>query len=103
MSRKYSSTWKTKSLTIDFAQKQWRQDFGEFIRTKLFWDGTTRITRAKIIDEGNNLEKIKKFEVYNAYGNSVTVKFKNQNEVLYADRQELLNEYLEKRGVKWNI
>ena len=78
MGKAYNSKWKVTPLTVNFNQKQWRQDFGAFIRSKLFWDGTTLVTRSKAKSKGPNLitKGIRTFEVYNAYGGSVISKRK---------------------------
>lgn len=98
----YNSNWNAKKLSVNFNQKQWRQDFGAFIRTKLFWDGTTRVSRAKAISKGPNLvsKGVKQFEVYNRYGGSVKVQYQNENEILYTTHEDLVKEYSEERGLK---
>lgn len=61
MGKAYNSKWKVTPLTVNFNQKQWRQDFGAFIRSKLFWDGTTLVTRSKAKSKGPNLITICKY------------------------------------------
>lgn len=99
MAKTYNSRWETKPLIVNFNQKQWRQDFGAFIRKKLFWDSTTMVTRSKAKTKGVNLitKGIKAFEVYNGYGGSVKVEYQNENEILYTTNPDLVNKYLEER------
>lgn len=98
----YNSNWNVKRLSVNFNQKQWRQDFGAFIRSKLFWDGTTRVSRAKAPSKGpNSITKgIKQFEVYNRYGGNVSIQFQNENEVLSTTHEDLVKEYFKERGLK---
>lgn len=100
MARNYNFNWATKPLTLNFNLKQWRQDIGDFIRRKKFWDGTTRITRSKVIQSDvNSISKgIKQFKIYNAYGGEVIIQYQNYNEILYTNELELVNEYLKFRG-----
>ena len=101
MAKTYNSNWKTQRLEINFNQKQWRQDFGAFIREKLFWDGKTRVSRSRAKTKGPNLitKGIKTFEIYNSYS-SVIVEYQNNNEVLYTTHEELVKEYFKERGLK---
>lgn len=102
MSKIYNSNWDVKPLLINFNQKQWRQDLGAYIRNKLFWDGTTRVSRAKSLTKGPNIitKGIKSFEIYNAYGGSVKVEFQNNNEILHTTHEALVKQYFEERGLK---
>lgn len=72
-----------------------------FIRSKLFWDGTTLVTRSKAKSKGPNLitKGIRTFEVYNAYGGSVKVEYQNENEVLYTTHEDLIKQYFEERNI----
>ncbi len=99
--KKYNHNWETKPLTLNFNLKQWRQDLGYFIRAKKFWDGTTRITRSKAVGSSSNrFEKgVKQFEIYNAFGGNVIVKYQNCNEILYTNEPELVKNYKEFRGI----
>lgn len=101
MGKVYNSKWKVTPLTVNFNQKQWRQDFGAFIRSKLFWDGTTLVTRSKAKSKGPNLitKGIRTFEVYNAYGGSVIVEYQNENEVLYTTHEDLIKQCFEERNI----
>lgn len=94
-----SNTWKTEKLVINFNQKQWRQDFGEFIRQKKFWDGTTRVSKSKSIpkDSSNITKGIKQFSIYNAYGGEVIIQYQNLYEVLYTNESDLVKSYFEER------
>lgn len=100
MARSYYSTWQVKSLAVNFNLKQWRQDIGEFIRSKKFWDGTTRVTRARTIPNNSDIvaKGVKQFKVYNAYGGEVIIQFQNNSELLYTNEIDLVNDYLKKRG-----
>lgn len=102
MSKTYKSTWNVKPLIINFNYKMWRQDFGAYVRSKLFWDGTTRVSRARIKNKKNNYvtKGIKTFEVYNSYGGNVTVDFQNNNQIVYTTHEDLAKEYFKERGVK---
>ncbi len=101
MAKVYSNKWPTKMLEINFNQKQWRQDFGAFVRSKLFWDGRTMVTKSRAIDSKNLVSKgIKYFEVYNCYGASIEVQYQNCNEIVHTNNPELLDEYLKMRGAK---
>lgn len=103
MPKVYNSTWKVKPLSINFNHKIWRQDLGAYVRSKLFWDGTTRVSRARTINKSTNLlitKGIKSFEIYNAYGGSVKVEFQNNNEVLHTTHEDLIKNYFLERGLK---
>lgn len=102
MAKAYNHKWTTKMLTVNFNQKQWRQDFGAFVRNKLFWDGTTMVTRSRGTNNGNKFitKGIRAFEVYNGYGGSVYVEYQNENEIITTSHEELLKEYLEGRLLK---
>ena len=80
MARDYRNNWTTKFLTINFNHKQWRQDFGYFVRKKEFWVGTTMVTRARILPKDKNKlvkDSVKQFKVYDPYGREVIVQFEN--------------------------
>ena len=93
------NTWGAEKLTVNFSQKQWRQDFAEYVRRKKFWDGTTRVTKARLIpNTTDQVEKgIKEFTVYNAFGGEVVIQFQNLYEVLYTNEFDLVKSYLEER------
>lgn len=99
MPRKYSSTYVTKKLEINFNLKMWRQDIGEFIRRKKFWDGTTRVSKAKRISNDKVTKGIKSFKVYNGHGGEIEIQFKNMNRILNSNEDGLINEYLSSRGL----
>ena len=102
MSKTYNTKWLVAPLTVNFNQKQWRQDLGAFIRSKLFWDGTTLVTRSKAKSKGPNLitKGIRTFEIYNAtYGRSVIVEYQNENEILYTTHEDLIKRYFEERNI----
>lgn len=98
--RTYHNIWDAKKLTINFNHKQWRQDFASFVRSKKFWN-FVRVSRAKIIEKATDLiPAIKEFEVFDKYGGSFTVRYKNECEIISSTDDNLMNEYLEKRGLK---
>ena len=103
MAKAYNTNWSVKELTINFNQKQWRQDFGAYVRDKLYWYGIVRVSRAKA-DKGPDLySKIKgakTFEVYNDVGGAVVVHFQNNNEIIGSTHEELLQQYFQERGLK---
>lgn len=101
MARTYYSNHGVKRLDVNFNLKMWRQDIGDFIRRKKFWDGTTRVTKARAIPKGPNIvsKGVKSFSIYNAYGGSVDIQFQNTNELLYTNEPELVKEYLASRGI----
>lgn len=70
MSRAYYQNHKAKRLEVNFNQKQWRQDFADFVKNRLSWVSDTVVTRAKTITKGVNLyhKGIKYFEIQNSYG-----------------------------------
>lgn len=101
MSKAYNSRWSVKQLNVNFNQKQWRQDFGAYVKNKLFWRGLVLVTRSKAKSKTSNLKSTKgskTFEVYNGYGGSVIVTYQKENEVLYTSHDELIEEYFEKRN-----
>ena len=103
MRKANNSKWKVTPLTVNIKQKQWRQDFRAFIRNKLFWDGTTLVTRSKAKSKEHNLatKGIKTFEVYNAYGGSVKVEYQKENEILYTSHEELLKQYFAEKNINF--
>lgn len=104
MAKAYNSNWSVKPLSVNFNQKQWRQDFGAYVRDHLYWDAKVRVSRSRGIGKGPNLytKGVKQFEVYNGVGGEVSVQYQNNNEVLYTTHEELLNKYFEERGFKQN-
>lgn len=96
MSRK--STWQVEKINVNFNQKQWRQDLGEFIKSKKFWDGTTRVTRSKSVSKDS--AGCKRFSVYNAYGGEVVIQYQNLYEILYSNELDLVKSYLDKRHIE---
>lgn len=94
MPKVYNKNWNIKALSINFNQKQWRQDFGAFVKEQLSWLDNTYVTRAQ-----NDIDKSSKyFEVFNVNGDKVCVYFKNQKDVISSTHVELVNKYLEKRA-----
>lgn len=101
MARVYHASYNVKHLDVNFNLKMWRQDLGDFIRKNKFWDGSTRVTKAKSIPKGPNIisKGVKTFSIYNAYGGSVDIQFQNMNELLYTNEPNLVKEYLISRGI----
>lgn len=104
MGKIYNSKWPVKKLIVNFNEKQWRQDFGEFVRQKLYWSGRTMVTRSRA--KGKNVsifsKGVKSFEVHNGYGENVIVEYQNQNQVLHTNREDLVNQYFKERGFDLN-
>ena len=102
MAKVYNSAWSVKPLAVNFNRKEWRQDLGAYVRRKLFWDGTTRVSRSRRKTKDSNLvtKGIKTFEIYNNYGGCVRVDYQNNNEVLYTTHEEIIEKYFEERGLK---
>ncbi len=98
MARTYRNIWDAKKLTVNFNHKQWRQDFASFIRSKKYWN-FVRCSRSKIIEKATDINPaIKEFEVFDKYGGSFTITYKNECEIISSTDNNLVNEYLEKRG-----
>ena len=98
MNRKYRNVWEAKKMIINFNFKEWRQDFASYVQENKYWR-EVGVTRARALD-GNFYNKgIKKFEVFNRYGGSVKVSFKNENEIIGSNEQELIKRYLDERRV----
>ena len=93
MAKKYNSSWYSKEMIVDFNQKQWRQDLAAFIRNKLFWD-LAKVTRSKSISNRAVDKGIKKFDVYDGYGNSVSITYEMKNQILNSTNLEVVLEYL---------
>lgn len=83
-------------MKINFNQKQWRQDLASFIHDKLFWPAT-RVTKARIISGGRTSNEIREFQVYNSNGINVTIRYKHQNNILYASDKEVIEKYFDSR------
>ena len=103
MTKTYRSNWNVKELSVNFNQKQWRQDFGAYVRSKLFWFGDVRVSRARVEKGPSSYAKIKGvkcFEVYNNVGGAVVVHFQNENEIISTTHEDLVKNYFEERGLK---
>lgn len=97
MTRKYYSNHETKKLEINFNQKIWRQDLAEFIKKKLNWDYlSTRVSRSKVISKD-----VKQFSIYDGYGRQVDVRFQDGNYIVYADKKDLIDEYMKLRTISY--
>lgn len=102
MSRAYYQSHQAKRLEINFNQKQWRQDFADFVKRKLSWTGETVVTRSKALTKGINIyyKGIKSFEISNVNGGSVYVEYQDGNVVTNTTARDLIDEYLEMRNLK---
>lgn len=100
MEKRYNSNWNAKKLFINFNHKQWRQDFAAYVREKLFWD-RAKVTRARSISQKNSFyEKgLKQFEVYDGYGRSVNLTFKNESDIVDSSDSKLIEDYFKLRGM----
>lgn len=98
MARKVNNSWIAKKLSINFNQKQWRQDLASFIHDKLFWPAT-RVTKTKIISGRRTANEIREFQVYNSNGINITIRYKHQNQILYSSDREVIKQYFESRRV----
>lgn len=101
MSRAYYQNHKAKKLKVNFNQKQWRQDFADFVKNRLSWISETVVTRPKAITKGVNLyhKGIKYFEIQNAMGDSVYVEFQHGNEITNTTFPNLAEDYLKAREI----
>ncbi len=98
MAKKYNSNWNAKKLTVDFNQKQWRQDFAAYVKEKKFWD-VTKVTRARIVSNNSHEKGIKYFEIFNTYGGNIVVTFLNNYQIVNSTEKELITEYLKEKGI----
>lgn len=98
MARKYNSNWNAKKMSVNFNEKQWRQDLAYFIVNKLYWYkvrvSRSRAVSRKTIDKGN-----KQFEIFDGYGGQVIVIYKNKCDLISSTHEELIKEYLHQKGV----
>lgn len=97
MSKKYNSSWSAKKLTINFNQKQWRQDLAAFIQQKKYWSNV-KVTRSKSVTNNVFCKGSRFFEIYDGLGNSINIQYKNQNEIEFSNELDLLNEYINSRS-----
>lgn len=92
----FNSNWKAKTLTINFNQKQWRQDIAAFIRDCKKWT-STRVTRSKIISEDKS-KTIKEFQIFNENNNEFfNVQYRGENQILDSTDMALTDEYIKGR------
>ena len=98
MAKKYNSNWNAKKLTVDFNQKQWRQDFAAYVKEKKFWD-VAKVTRARIVSNNSREKRIKRFEIFNTYGGNIVVIFSNNYQIVNSNEKELITEYLKEKGI----
>lgn len=98
MGRKINNNWPAKKMNINFNQKQWRQDLAMFVHDNLFWPAT-RVTKSRIISGRRTSNEIREFQVYNSNGISVTVRYKQQDKILYSSDKEIIKKYFESRRV----
>ena len=102
MAKTYNTNWLAKPLSINFNQKQWRQDLAAYVREHLFW-GITKVSRAKCFNGPDLYSKIKgakTFYIYNDVGGQVIVHFEEDNKILDTTHEDLIKKYFEERGVK---
>ena len=87
--RKHSCSWNAEEMTINFNQKQWRQDLSAFISKKRYWF-QTRVGRSRTIEKKTNYnDAVKEFSIYNPHGGEEIIRYMNKNEI---ERNE--NEYV---------
>lgn len=87
-----ANKWNVQKMQINFNYKQWRQDFGAFVKDKLFWDSTTTVTKTRVVDTA------KEFSIYYRYG-EVVVRYKNERNVIFCSRKDIMDNYLKERSV----
>lgn len=97
MTKKYNNSWSAKKLTINFNQKQWRQDLASFIQHKKYWNYAT-VTRSKSVTNNVFHKGSRFFEIFDGLGNSIKVQYKNECEVEFSNEIELIKEYLSSRS-----
>lgn len=90
MAKRYSSSWNAKKIRINFNEKQWRQDLASFIQKKMQWAGV-KVSRA-------SKGEIKEFRIFSSIGGEMTVKFRNDNEII-DNNNSILNDYFIERSV----
>lgn len=98
MAKKYNYSWNAKKISINFNEKQWRQDLAFFIKEKQFWD-ITKVTRSKAINSNPLDRGIKSFEVYDQCGHSIKVIYKNEREIVSATDLDLIQKYFIERRI----
>ena len=96
VARTYNRSWDVKEISINFNEKQWRQDFAAFVKNKKLW-GYARVSRSKRNYKSNFPKETRLFEVYDEYGSKVIVYYKNQNEIVDSTHKELVKQYFEER------
>lgn len=99
--RKYNNNWAAKRLTINFNQKQWRQDLAAYVNDHLYWMGKVMVTRSRALEKNSSIyvKGRKQFTIYNNVGGEVIVTYENENQIISTTHQELLNKYFEERGM----
>lgn len=98
--RKHSGSWNAEEMTINFNQKQWRQDLAAFISKKRYWF-QTKVSRSRTIEKKTNYnDAVKEFSIYNPHGGEEIIRYMNKNEIVYTTNEQLLSEYYEKKGFK---
>lgn len=90
MARRYNSSWSAKRITVNFNEKQWRQDLASFIQKNLQWAGV-KVSRASKGD-------IKSFRIFSSIGGEVKVSFKNENEIIECSNKEIIKKYFSERS-----
>ena len=102
MSRIYNNNWNAKKLTINFNQKQWRQDLAAYVNEHLYWNGRVRVTRSKAIEKNSSIyfKGRRQFEIFNDSGGRVFVQYENENEIISTSHSDLINNYFKERSFK---
>lgn len=101
MTKIYNNCWNAKPLTINFNQKQWRQDIAAFCKERLSWVGGVKVTRSKTITKGVNIysKGVRQFDVFNDYGDTISIQYQNNNEIVSTTNEELVKMYIEERNM----
>lgn len=97
MARTYRNNWPAKKNFVNFNKMEWRQDLASFIHDELYWSAT-RVTRSKILSGKTNKDAVRQFSIYNADGNSIEVKYKSYNNIIYSSNKEIITKYLNLKG-----
>lgn len=99
--RRYNNNWGAKKLTINFNQKQWRQDLAAYINEHLYWNGKVRVTRSRALEKNSNIyvKGRKQFSIYNNVGCEVRVTYDNENQIIKTTHQEIISNYFKERSI----
>lgn len=97
MTKKYNNRWNAKKMTVNFNQKQWRQDLAAFIQRKKYWKYAI-VTRSKTVSNNVFDKGSRYFEVYDGFGNNIFVQYKDQCKVEVSNEMDLILEYLDSKA-----